>query len=91
MKKLIEAYKLLKLLYKNTVLIVVDYEKFKLETYKGCYLSDRGVTLAKSYTGCFDDDFKAMLTAGGILCKSTGQTLVCSSSVNDWFMDSNIE
>jgi len=73
----------------NTILIVVDYEEFKPETYKGCYLFDRGQALFKSYTGDFDVDYDAVFKAGINLCKSTGQTLVCSSSVDDWFMDSD--
>ena len=71
----------------NTILIVVDYEEFKPETYKGCYLFDRGNTLFKSYTGDFEKDLEAVTIAGDNICESTGQTLVCSSSVDDWYMD----
>jgi hypothetical protein len=73
----------------NTILIVVDYEEFKPETYKGCYLFDLGNKLFESNTGNFDEDYNAVGVAGENICASTGQTLVCSSSVDDWFMDNH--
>jgi hypothetical protein len=71
----------------NTVLVVVDYEEFKPETYRGCYLFDRGNRPYESYTGNFTFDFNATVRAGENLCKSTGQTLIYSSSVDNWFSD----
>ena len=71
----------------NTILIVVDYEEFKPETYKGCYLFDEGNKLFESYTGSFETDYSAVCLAADSICATTGQTAVCSSSVDDWFMD----
>jgi len=51
----------------DTVLIVVDYEEFKPETYKGCYLFDEGKKLFQSYTGIFEADYQAVCLAGDSL------------------------
>jgi hypothetical protein len=69
-------------------MIVVDFEEFKPETYKGVYLFDSGKTLFKSYLGSFEKDYKTCVKAGRKLAKEQNKTLINSSSVDDWYMDS---
>jgi hypothetical protein len=71
----------------KTVLICVDYEEFKPETYKGVYLFDEGKELFRSSLGNFDKDYQVCLEEGKKIVVKTGQVLVCSSSVDDWFMN----
>jgi hypothetical protein len=71
----------------NAILIVADYEEFKPETYKGCYLFDEGKKLCESYTGNFETDYMEVCLTAQEISLTTGQRVVDSSSIDDWFMD----
>lgn len=71
----------------KTILIIVDYEEFKPETYKGVYLFSDGVKLYGSSIGNFEEDYHNCVQVGHRLSSETGKTVINSSSVDDWYND----
>lgn len=69
---------------KELIIIWVDFEEFKPETYKGVWATEGGNNTCRSYTGDFKIDYEYVLK----YAKITGKTVMNSSSVDDWFMDS---
>ena len=70
---------------KDSVIIWVDFEEFKPETYKGVWASEDGNIACRSYTGDFKTDYAYIMKYAEL----TGRTIINSSSVDDWYMDNN--
>lgn len=71
---------------KHRPIMWVDFEEFKPETYKGCLLTNIPKTF-KSYTGDFETDYNACSKEAA----KYDTHFICSSSVDDWFSDSDFE
>ena len=69
-----------------SIIIWVDYEEFKPSTYKGVYATEGSNTACRSYTGDFETDFNYVME----WAKITKKPIMNSSSVDDWFADSDI-
>ena len=71
----------------DSVIIWVDFEEFKPETYKGVWASEgSNFRACISYTGDFKTDYNYVYK----WARLTGKTIINSSSVDDWHMDSNV-
>lgn len=69
---------------KESVIIWVDFEEFKPETYKGVGATEDGKIVCRSNTGDFKTDYEYVMK----YAKLSKRTIINSSSVDDWFMDS---
>jgi hypothetical protein len=75
----------------KSLIIVVDYEEHKPETYKGVSLYMDGREILRSTVGYFEIDYE-------VICQSATPTLekllgtdrvYVSSSVDNWYMDND--
>ena len=74
----------------GAIIIFIDYEEYKPETYKGVYLLDGGVELFRVFTGDCPKDYYAALKKGMDMAYKQGKVLYDSSSVAHWQMDTDI-
>lgn len=71
-----------------SAILWVDYEEFKPDTYKGCIISSAGEPIFASRTGNFKKDMRACEKYAQRLRKELGLTVYNSSSVDNWYSDS---